>query len=684
MGIRTLWGSNRRSVAGLALLLLLPPSLGCREAAVPSLGAALLAKGNGSERARAFIRVALEGRGVDRRRAAFLWGLQACELGSPRAAVGAFRIAAPVGGRGVLAARRLTGALERAAAGLDLWQAAAGSPWLGVRERTELLLRGAETFAARHEHVAARACVESIGLTSGPERGRALAVLARTGDSKALLDLALDYPAMFEAQPQLLPLPGVTSSFSAPQWRRHAAAWLAAGNPRRALAAARRAGKAAALEAARASLRLRNAAEALQWARQSEQRDASRFLIEAEANRQLAWGAPEAARRSYFAAAVRAAETALKLSREKSDQGAARLLAAEGLSEVGRFVEAAAHLADAATQEQARFEWVWRRTVFLQATTSTREIAETLSNLGRTARGRRVARFWRAAGQRGAVREDELHALADSGTHDLPALWAAARLGITLRALDIRNERLTTVAPPLWARDILALGRTGDVVLAWRADLERAGAPSPAWLGLLDLAALPPLDAIPLLIRGEPRLATGQWGGLPRSLLEAYLPLPFRAEVERAAARGPVPPWVLAALVRQESAWAPRAVSPAGAVGLAQVLPATANELMRRHRDVFSGSAGLYDPVTNLTAGAMLLARWQKAFRGSWTAGLAAYNAGERRVRTIWERSGRQDGPEFVEALEIPETWDYVHRVVMLAEGYRALYWPDGRGYPWT
>jgi soluble lytic murein transglycosylase-like protein len=79
-----------------------------------------------------------------------------------------------------------------------------------------------------------------------------------------------------------------------------------------------------------------------------------------------------------------------------------------------------------------------------------------------------------------------------------------------------------------------------------------------------------------------------------------------------------------------------------------------------------------------------LLARWRASFSGSWTAALASYDAGEKRVREVWEAASRDDGPTFVEALEIPETWDYVHRVVLLAEGYRILYWPEGKAYPWT
>jgi soluble lytic murein transglycosylase len=140
---------------------------------------------------------------------------------------------------------------------------------------------------------------------------------------------------------------------------------------------------------------------------------------------------------------------------------------------------------------------------------------------------------------------------------------------------------------------------------------------------------------------------------------------------------------VLAGVARQESAWTRTARSGAGAVGLAQVLPATARELIRDARLPAAWARDLTEPTANLTIGGLLLARW-RARLGSWPAGLAAYNAGERRVRELVARNGHDDGPELVEAIEIPETHDYVHRVVLLAEGYRLLYWPDGRPYPWT
>jgi soluble lytic murein transglycosylase len=256
--------------------------------------------------------------------------------------------------------------------------------------------------------------------------------------------------------------------------------------------------------------------------------------------------------------------------------------------------------------------------------------------------------------------------------------------------VSLRQDAPVTPDPPPWAADLIAAGRVSDAIVAWRADLEAGNRQGPEWLALLRLAEMVPLDEIPLLVRAEPRLVTGPWDGLQRQILERYLPLPYRDEVEDASRRAGVPPWLLAGLVRQESAWSPTARSAAGAVGLSQLLPPVAREIVGRdaalarwlggaHRD-----ADLTRPRANLGIGATLLRRWRDSLGGSWTAALACYNAGERRVREVWERSGRRDGPEFVEAIEIPETWDYVHRVVLLAEGYRLLYWPAERPYPWT
>lgn len=95
-------------------------------------------------------------------------------------------------------------------------------------------------------------------------------------------------------------------------------------------------------------------------------------------------------------------------------------------------------------------------------------------------------------------------------------------------------------------------------------------------------------------------------------------------EVARAAARRHnIPEDLFLRLVTQESAWNPSAISSAGAIGLAQLMPGTADLL----------GVDPTDPVENLNGGARYLAQQYRTF-GTWRLALAAYNAGPEAVRT--------------------------------------------------
>lgn len=100
---------------------------------------------------------------------------------------------------------------------------------------------------------------------------------------------------------------------------------------------------------------------------------------------------------------------------------------------------------------------------------------------------------------------------------------------------------------------------------------------------------------------------------------------PFDADVAAAARRHGLDPKLLHALVVAESAYRPTAVSPAGAVGLTQLMPATARELGVRDRR---------DPRDSLAGGADYLARQLLRFADLRLA-LAAYNAGPERVARL-------------------------------------------------
>jgi soluble lytic murein transglycosylase-like protein len=118
---------------------------------------------------------------------------------------------------------------------------------------------------------------------------------------------------------------------------------------------------------------------------------------------------------------------------------------------------------------------------------------------------------------------------------------------------------------------------------------------------------------------------------------------PFAAEISAAAARNGVDPALLTGLIRAESNFNPNATSPAGAQGLAQLMPATAAGL---------GVTNPLDPTQAIEGGARYLRQQLDHFGGDASKALAAYNAGPGAV----ERFGGV--PPY------QETQNYVRRVL--------------------
>jgi len=127
--------------------------------------------------------------------------------------------------------------------------------------------------------------------------------------------------------------------------------------------------------------------------------------------------------------------------------------------------------------------------------------------------------------------------------------------------------------------------------------------------------------------------------------------------------------------VRQESAFDPRAVSSAGALGLTQLMPTTARRVARRAGLPVPDSADLLDPGVNVQLGARYLAELLQRYDGSRLAALVAYNAGPTRWRR-WRRlpEHRADAELFVEAIPFAETRRYVKAVLRNELLYRELH----------
>src|SRR5215470_16898505 len=164
-----------------------------------------------------------------------------------------------------------------------------------------------------------------------------------------------------------------------------------------------------------------------------------------------------------------------------------------------------------------------------------------------------------------------------------------------------------------------------------------------------------------------------------RELWAIAYPDAFRDLVVRYTKGSPVEPELLQALMREESALDPRALSWAGAVGLTQLMLPTAREVARGLRLRPPSAEQLQNPSTNIQLGAAYLARLLQRFDGNVALALAGYNAGEGAV-TRW-RSARPETEldRWVEEIPLSETRGYVKRVLRSWNSYRLL---GGRPLP--
>ncbi len=160
----------------------------------------------------------------------------------------------------------------------------------------------------------------------------------------------------------------------------------------------------------------------------------------------------------------------------------------------------------------------------------------------------------------------------------------------------------------------------------------------------------------------------------PAEFWRFAFPLPYRAELERFSKVNGLDPFLVAALIRQESEFNPKAISRANARGLTQILPGTGRELSRKLKVRAYGTASLFVPAVNLQLGTFYLKSIVDNLGGRWEAALAAYNAGPSRARA-WSSWGEFREPaEFIETVPFAETRNYIQTVLRNADTYRRIY----------
>lgn len=138
----------------------------------------------------------------------------------------------------------------------------------------------------------------------------------------------------------------------------------------------------------------------------------------------------------------------------------------------------------------------------------------------------------------------------------------------------------------------------------------------------------------------------------------------YRPLVEATAARYGYDAALLAAQAHQESAFRPDAISPAGARGLMQFMPATWGDVGR--------GADIFDPAASLDAGVRYMQGLLNQF-GDVRLALAAYNTGAGNVLKAAKRAGSWAWEKLSELLPL-ETRKYVPAILTLRQGYAAAY----------
>ncbi|HXX50668.1 MAG TPA: lytic transglycosylase domain-containing protein [Xanthobacteraceae bacterium] len=284
------------------------------------------------------------------------------------------------------------------------------------------------------------------------------------------------------------------------------------------------------------------------------------------------------------------------------------------------------------------------------------------------------AYYWQGRAADAEGREQEARAFYRQAASHPTAYYgqlARAKLGldeVTLRTLPepVPEHRILEISRLF---EILYAVDEPDLVAAMAADLGENATDSAALATFAEIAARHH-DARATLLIGKGALRRG----LP---FERYAFPNFGVPAYRQI--GPeVEPSVVYSIVRQESAFNPRVVSNANAIGLMQVTPAAGRDTAKRFNVTFDQRRLSQDVVYNAQLGTAELGNDIATWRGSYVLAFVAYNAGPRRAKEWIEQYGDPRDPkvdpiDWIERIPLSETRNYVQRVLENLQVYRAV-----------
>ena len=251
----------------------------------------------------------------------------------------------------------------------------------------------------------------------------------------------------------------------------------------------------------------------------------------------------------------------------------------------------------------------------------------------------------------------DLDGLPDWADEAVVALstYPAYRKTLELMYLGMKKE----AAAELWSLQELLPGRRGALIGLSKAFFE---------LGDYHSSLL-------IVLRSFDRHLERPSSRMPGDLWLLAYPQGYWQSIVSAARRYGLDPYFVAAIIREESQFRPEALSPAGARGVMQVMPATGEWIARMTGIRNFDRAKLYDADTNITIGTWYLSYLMKRFKNDPYLVSAAYNAGPEVVAT-WSGAGRgtADRDMFVETIPYRETRGYVKKVLRNYAEYRRIY----------
>ena len=289
-----------------------------------------------------------------------------------------------------------------------------------------------------------------------------------------------------------------------------------------------------------------------------------------------------------------------------------------------------------------------------------------------------AARYWAArALDRAGRRDDAMTRWRAISTAAYPSYYTVAsakRLGRTVALPPAGNEAAPRIASvDSAAQRIRVLRLLGmDVEASFEVEAlfergDRAAAEGAAIAQALIDAGYPARGlrlAVRTLERGAPA---------SRALLRAAFPVLHSDVLVESSRAMKLDPALVAGLIRQESTWNPDAVSPVGARGLMQLMPAVGASIASGRGYPVWNPVLLFDPDVSMQLGTLHLASDLRG-QADPTRALAAYNAGASRVTRWSRRPGVSDPEQFAEWIPFVETRDYVRAVTRNRAVYEGLY----------